>query len=172
MKTGAGLNRHRSKQDVGTPPEFLAALVDRFGPINLDLAANQENRVCEQWLGPGSQLGEDALAVDWAMLPERGVVMGHWFLNPPHGNVAPFVKKCAEQATSMPGAITVLVQAAVGTNWFADHVEGKALVEPIRPRLKFVGQKDPYPKDLMILVYGRWERPGFHTWRWDEGCPF
>lgn len=167
MKTGAGLNRHRSEQDVRTPENFLAALAKRFGPIDLDLAATEANRVAPAWLGPGSPLAEDALTFDWkeAMATVRP---GHWFLNPPHGNVPPFARKCAEQAPAMPGVITLLVQAAVGTNWFESYVHRIALVLPISPRLKFVGHKHAYPKDLMICVFGRWVTPGFDTWRWNE----
>lgn len=32
-----------------------------------------------------------------------------------------------------------------------------------RPRLSFDG-KNPYPKDLGLIVYG--EKPGYETWRW------
>ena len=35
----------RSRQDYGTPPEFLAAVVARFGPLAFDLAASRDNAV-------------------------------------------------------------------------------------------------------------------------------
>jgi hypothetical protein len=60
----------------------------------------------------------------------------------------------------------MLTPASVSTEWFNDSVHGQALVLAIRPRIKFVGHADPYPKDLILSCYG--EPPGFDTWRWDE----
>ena len=157
---------NRSEQVVRTPPEFLAAVQERFGPIFWDLAASADNRVAARHLGPGSKTGEDALANDWAMLPmERGSI--RW-CNPPHGASRLWVKKASEQRESMLEPAVLLLPASVGSNWFAEHVHGRALSLAIRPRLKFVGQTAPYPKDLMICVYGRWVEPGFGLWRWKE----
>ena len=159
---------HQSEQSVGTPREFLAAVEERFGIIGFDLAATKENAVCAKWLGPGSHHGEDCLAVDWATLPTQpGDVL---WLNPPFGKISGFARLAAAMASSLPGtSIVMLVPASVGTNWFAEHVHRKALVLALRPRLTFVGEEDPYPKDLMLCVWGRWVAPTFDTWRWDGG---
>ena len=165
--TGAQQRRHRSEQSVGTPRAFLNAVDERFGELTWDLAATTTNAVVGHgcFLGPGSEHGEDSLAVDWAMLP--GAVNGRLWLNPPFGKIAPFAKKCAEQATSIAGQILLLVPASVSTEWFATYVHRRALILAIRPRLKFVGHEDPYPKDLALCVFGRWVVPAFETWRWD-----
>lgn len=156
----------RSEQAVGTPREFLQAVEDRFGPIGWDLAASAGNAVTGRFLGPGSPHGEDSLAVDWAMLPDQ--VGKTLWLNPPFGNIRPFVAKAARMAPALPGSsIVILVPASVSTEWFAECVHRRALVLAIRPRLTFVGSKDPYPKDLAALVFGRWVVPAFDTWRWD-----
>lgn len=164
---------HRSEQAVGTPLALLEAVEERFGAIGWDLAATPANRVHKQHLGPGSATGEDSLAVDWAMLPQStGKTL---WLNPPFGKIRPFVKKASEQAASLPGSsVVMLVPASVGSNWFADHVHRRALVLALRPRLTFVGERDPYPKDLCLLIYGRWVVPAFDTWKWNGGieCPF
>lgn len=156
---------NRSEQAVGTPREFLNAVEDRFGRICYDLAATEENRVTPGYIGPGSRHGDDSLAVDWATLPTPPRPV--FWLNPPFGKIAPFARKCAEQAPAIPGEIIMLVPASVSTEWFAEYVHRRALVLAIRPRLTFVGQEDPYPKDLMLAVFGRWIAPGFETWRWD-----
>jgi len=163
---------HRSEQAVGTPRAFLDAVEERFGIIDWDLAATAANAVTGKYLGPGASRGEDSLAVDWAMLPHQSP--GRFWLNPPFGKIAPFAKKCAEQAPAIDGSILMLVPASVGTNWFAEHVHRKALVLALRPRLTFVGSEDPFPKDLMLCVWGRWVVPAFETWRWNSGeeCPF
>lgn len=157
-----------SKQEVGTPRAFLDAVEERFGVIDWDLAADASNAVTGKYLGPGSHRGEDSLAVDWAMLP--GAFDGRLWLNPPFGKIAPFAEKCAEQAPSIAGPILMLVPASIGTEWFARHVHRKALVLALRPRLTFVGHKDPYPKDLMLVVFGRWVVPAFDAWKWNTSA--
>lgn len=153
----------KSEQTVGTPPEFLAAVRGRFGMIGWDLAATADNSVagCFAYFGPGSLDGEDSLAQDW---PKAKLC----WLNPPFGNIAPFAAKaCLESKRGVRTAM--LVPASVGSNWFASYVFGKAAVLAIRPRLTFVGQKDPYPKDLILCLYGPWSPPGFALWNWKSG---
>lgn len=88
------------------------------------------------------------------------------WLNPEFNNIAVWAEKCAEEARFMRrGRILLLTPASIGTNWFRDHVEGKAMVEGLSPRLIFKGEKDPYPKDLMLSVYGQ-AHSGFGTWKW------
>jgi hypothetical protein len=153
---------HRSEQAVGTPREFLGAVVERLGPIRLDLAANKRNRVCRRWIGPGSSIGQDFFAMPGRVLNHRGL----WWLNPPYTNIGKWAKRCAELVRVLGAGykIAFLVPASVGSNWFAKHVHGKALVLFVSPRLKFVGHAHAYPKDLMLVVYG--ERPGIRLWRW------
>ena len=40
------------------------------------------------------------------------------------------------------------------------------MVLGLSPRLTFEGTDDPYPKDLMLSVFG-YGLSGFGTWRWD-----
>ena len=150
----------KSEQAVQTPPEFLAAVARRFGPIRWDLAANASNHVAPGWYGPGSPDGEDALAQDWS---KRGGVL---FLNPEFGNIPPFAKLAAEFGPR--GARTkMLVPAAVSTEWWVKFVHQRALVLFLRPRIKFVGHDAGFPKDLALCAYGPWVAPGYSTWRWD-----
>jgi len=149
----------KSVQEVGTPPEFLDAVERRFGEIAWDLAANGENHVVPGWCGPGSEYQPDSLLCDWA-----GHRPGLLWLNPPYGEIGKWAAKCAEQSAAGACRIAFLVPASVGTNWFAAHVDRKALVLFLSPRLTFVGHTQSYPKDLMLAVYG--EPPGYECWRW------
>jgi phage N-6-adenine-methyltransferase len=158
---------HRSVQDYATPRRFLAAVEARFGRIIWDLAAHAGNSVCgDRYYGPGSKYAENSLDRAWECLP-----VGLLWLNPPFERLAPWADKCSESA-EFGARVAMLVPAAVGSNWFAKHVEGQALVLPLRPRLVFVGATDPYPKDLMLVVYDRDQHgdpiTGFETWRWDR----
>ena len=156
-------NPGKSRQDYRTPQEFLRAVERDFHVLAwaTDLAATSENRVCQVHLGPGSERGEDALSVDWSTLPGES---GDRWLNPEFGNIEPFAEKCAAHRED-GGRIFLLTPASVGTNWYADHVHGVAHVVALSPRLTFVGESCPYPKDLMLSVFGP-VRGGFSTWRW------
>lgn len=162
-----------SVQTYGTPSGFLGAVQARFGRIVWDLAANASNSVCgDRYFGPGSRWGEDSIERAWDHLP--GVPRdGLRWLNYPFGDPARWMAKVAREA-AFGIRLAVLGPASVSSNWFADYVEDQALVLPVRPRLKFVGQApnpktgkvDGYPKDLALMVFG--VPPGFETWRWDR----
>jgi phage N-6-adenine-methyltransferase len=148
-----------SKQDYATPREFLDAVERRFGPIRFDLAAHHGNHVVENYYGPGSPKGEDSFKQNWSLL--GGVL----WLNPEFADIAPWAEKCKTDGAA--GArVKMLVPASVGSDWFREHVHHRALVLALSPRLTFVGETDPYPKDLMLCAFGPWIAPGFDCWRW------
>jgi phage N-6-adenine-methyltransferase len=144
-----------SRQDYGTPSEFFAAVAGRFGAPSCDLAACPENAACSRHFSER----DDSLAQDWTGL--SGVL----WLNPPFRTIDPWAAKCSESAG--PGrTILMLTPASIGTNWFRDHVLGRALVLGLNPRLTFVGETAPYPKDLMLSVWDGYGTSGFGQWEW------
>lgn len=156
--TGPSIKRGRSKQDHGTPREFLDAVEKRFGKICWDLAAHRENRVVNQYLGPGSVIAENSLAYDWNLL--NGVL----WLNPEFANIEPWARMCSlNRFRHSP--LLMLTPASIGTDWFSDFVKDRAFVLGLSPRMTFVGSDDPYPKDLMLSVFYA-GLSGFDTWRW------
>jgi hypothetical protein len=161
----------RSEQEVSTPIEFIDAVRARFGHLAWDLAATMGTSRADylsNFYGPGSRAGEDALRQDWTKLT------GTLWLNCPFGRIEPWVEKARVSAAEVAAdpdrrdrhdwRLCMLVPASVGSNWFADHVHRRALVLALRPRLTFVSHRQPFPKDLALLVYG--ERPGFDCWKW------
>lgn len=155
--------RGESRQDYGTPPEFLRAVEQRFGPIGFDLAAHAVNSIAgERFYGPGSRHGENALAETWS--DPLGVIGLQW-LNPPFANIARWAEKCVE-GQAQGARIAMLVPAGVGSCWYAEHVEPNAYVLAVRPRLTFVGERDPYPKDLILCYFDPARLRGFESWRW------
>lgn len=164
----------RSKQDYSTPTEFVDAVKKRFGVGSFawDLAASKENTKANRFFSET----ENSLVQDWTAL------RGDLWLNCPYADIAPWAAKCAASARmTVVGSsralratsyqphegrrIFLLVPAAVGSNWFADYVDGKALVVFFRPRLSFDGISS-YPKDCQLAIYG--EKPGYVCWRWKE----
>jgi hypothetical protein len=153
----------QSRQDYGTPPEFIDAVVRLFGPLDWDLAANSAaagpdaNHKAPLWYG----VEQDSLAQDWTSL------RGNLWLNPPFKRIAPWAAKCL--ASAGPGRrILMLTPASVGSNWFVDHILHRMLVLALNPRMTFVGERDPYPKDLMLTVFDGSGVGEFDVWRW---CP-
>ena len=148
-----------SEQDVQTPPELLRAIERQFhvDEWTLDLAANAQNAVCDDYLGPGSLLAQDALSVQW---PQAGDL----WLNPPFADIEPWVAK-AWDTRECGARIFVLVPASIGSAWYQALVFERAHVIALAPRVTFVGHASPYPKDLILAIYSA-VRGGFSTWRW------
>lgn len=104
-----------SKQNYATPVEFIEAVKRRFKikEFVYDLAAEPETAKAKHFFSEE----EDALSKDWKKL------RGHLWLNPPYGNITPWVQKCSESRDCRHSrTIYFLVPASVGANWFADWI--------------------------------------------------
>lgn len=173
-RTGAMLARGKSKQTYQTPRDFLDAVEAKFGRITWDLAALQQNAVGTwndhkdaPYFGPSHPRPShrNALSPD-CIWPTVGV---NW-LNPPFDDIAPWAEKCAAWKPEGMSVTLLLTPASVASNWFAMHVHRKAFVMPLSPRLTFVGETHPYPKDLMLSVFSNFA-VGFEPWRWCVPVP-
>jgi phage N-6-adenine-methyltransferase len=154
----------RSKQNYGTPENFLMATklrltIDRFA---FDYAADSDNAKARRfWTQDDDSLRHSGH--DWAMVCEGG-----WgWLNPPFTTIGQWAKKCREMKAA-GGSIAFLVPAAVGANWFRDHVDGYALVLLLNGRLGFMPEKPTwlYPKDCVLCLYSPDIAPGYEVWDW------
>lgn len=142
-----------SEQDVATPMELIRAVESRFGPIAWDLAASAWN----SWGRDGFYDKEqDSLQQDWTL--HNGVL----WLNPEFGRLKPWACKSLESAG--PGRTILLLTPLTTCNWATEYVWGKGYVIGLNGRVKFVGHKIGFPKDLMLTVYG-WG-VGFEVWDW------
>ncbi len=142
-----------SDQEVRTPRIFLDAVEKRFGKVTLDLAANAENAVCRSHFGPGSSLGEDALAQRWDNF-------GLQWLNPPFRNVRAWAEKCYEES-ALGSLIAMLAPASVCTDWFIEYVKPHAYVFELTPRVFKVEVRD-----CILALYTPEGYVGRETWRW------
>ena len=87
-----------------TPPACYQKLRESFN-FAIDLAADAESALTERYFGPGSEWGEDALAVDWSQWAQYGAM----FLNPPYSKkqkmpIEAWVKKCWEESQKRHGS--------------------------------------------------------------------
>ena len=151
----------RSQQIRATPASLIEAvkrrlIVDQF---SFDLAADASNTQATCYLD------EQADAIDarwdWPFLIGKG-----WgWLNPPFAHLEPWTRRC-QDAAARGAHIALLVPAAVGSNWFRDHVDGHAFVLFLNGRLAFLPEKPTwlYPKDCLLALYGL--APGYEVWNW------
>lgn len=144
-----------SRQDYGTPRDFLDAVERRYGMIGWDLAATTGNTVAPSFFSPE----QDSLKQSWSLPPRVSVA----WLNPEFADIDPWAEKC-ESVRFLRRWTLLLVPASIGTGWYRDHVIGKAYVDGI-PRLTFVGETTPYPKDLLLAAYG-YGVSGHGYWDW------
>lgn len=142
----------RSKQDYSTPNDFMDSVIKKFGPIDFDLAANNENAKSNNYFSED----DNSLEQDWTKLN------GNLWLNPPYANIAPWAEKC-KNSIGINRNILFLVPASIGSNWFYEHVYRFAKIYALNPRLSFDG-KNAYPKDCFLAHYGG--SFDFEVWRW------
>ena len=152
-----------SEQTVCTPKVLLDALKKRLhiASFSMDLAASADNAVTDLEEAPNSYYDEkmDALTRPWSC--------GGWnFCNPPFADIEPWVMKAVSE--SQLGAQTcMLLPASVGSNWWANFVDGCAHVLFLNGRVTFVGHTKPYPKDIAILLYTKYIYGGYEVWDWN-----
>jgi len=145
------------KDDWGTPRALFQKLHDEFN-FCVDVCANKENALLDQWIGPGAEY-EDALGV-WqytCKLPHsaKRYYIHSYFMNPPYSNVAEFMERMATEMDNNPLVRGVaLVAARTDTKWFHDYVLPKASeIRFIKGRVQFAGAPSSAPFPSMIVVY-------------------
>ena len=106
----------------------------------------------------------DSFSVDWWAL--QVALGGIFWLNPPFTQIPVWAAKCKE-AAALGCQVLFLVPAAVGSNWFRDHVVGHAAVYYLNGRVSFNGLA-PYPKDCMVCHYGAQHKRSY-VWDWKRG---
>lgn len=161
----------RSKQNYGTPENFLTATKRRLGisAFAFDFAADAFNHKADSsdpsrknwWNERDDSLSRTSVL--WAQQ-----VRGGWgWLNPPFTTIGPWARRCSETKLD-GGQVAFLVPAAVGANWFRDHVDGHALVLLLNGRLAFMPDKPTwlYPKDCVLCLYSPSIEPGYEVWDW------
>jgi DNA N-6-adenine-methyltransferase Dam len=146
------------KQNYGTPQLFVNWVGFRFGlDLVLDLAADFNNKKCFGYISEN----RDSLTLDWkseilsmkpyaAFYPKRN--LAGW-LNPPFKQNPAFAKK-AHQERDNGARFASLTLSSLGTNWFKDHFKNNALNFILEDRMVFEGEPAPYPKELMLSIWG------------------
>lgn len=134
-----------------TPPEFLDAVMEAFGPIELDPCWHPESKVIATRT---ISLPECGLATDWAS-------SGLTFINPPYGDVANWIRKANDEWERGGVAKQVLLFPAsrLDIREFFDRSTHQATTLILRERLRFdrpssSGVSYPAPFALVLACWG------------------
>lgn len=135
----AGLFTSRS-DDWATPQPLFDSLNAEFGPFDVDVCADAENRKCVRYWDRDA----DGLAQDW-----RGL---NCWMNPPYGReIAGWVRKAA---TGGARRVVALLPARTDTAYWHDYVIPYASeIRFLRGRVRFSG-KGPAPFPSAVVVFG------------------
>lgn len=165
----AKVNQPHARQDYCTPPELLEAVRKRFSvDLDFDAACTRENAVAPL----GYCYPEvDALTQNWRDLCGLSV-----WCNPPFAQSGLFAAKAASSQHVTPTAaragvapcVFLLVQAAVDTIWWDEHVRYYARVFHLAPRPAFVGCAQGINRALALCEYGPSVTPGEERWVWKQ----
>jgi hypothetical protein len=161
QSTGSG-----SKQDYGTPPEFLRAVKERLCITQFawDLAADATNTVVSNEVVQVYEQKRYFDEKDNSLVQDWHKINGWLWLNPPFTDITPWVRKAHEER--IRGArIAVLVPLSFA-EWWDYWVDDKAYVLMLAGRLQFVGATASYPKECALLLYTPEGQRGYELWRW------
>jgi hypothetical protein len=117
--------------------------------------------------------GLDAFKQDWAAIsrrfPSNDIVKGFPGLlwdNCEFDDIAPWAEYHKEQGKLGANSL-LLTPAAVGSNWYNNHIAGRANVYLLNGRLMFDG-KNVFPKDCMLAHFWPGADGSKFIWRWKE----
>ncbi len=156
----------QSKQNYATPENFMVAIRGFLGIdyFEHDFACERHTAKAPSWWTKE----DDSFSRHRRMW--RSAVQDGWgWLNPPFAKIGPWAQRCHQLAQD-GGRVAFLVPAGVGSNWYRDHVHGKARVLALNGRLAFIKGKPKllYPKDCILALYGPDFKPGFDVWSWKD----
>jgi len=133
-----------------TPPEFMEAIYDAFGPVDFDPCGHIASPVIA-----GKRLlkseGDDGLADPWS-----GRLA---YVNPPYSALLRWLRRADEQwEAGNVQTVVCLVPARTDSAWFHDRLRKVADIYLLQGRLRFLtleGQRRyqaPFP--LMVVMFG------------------
>ena len=128
-----------SRQDWRTPPSVFRLLNDRWGPFDIDAASDGMNSLCREYRTPRDG---PPWSVSW---------YGRVFVNPPFGDMGPWVDKAIEH----PGTV-MLAPNCPCSPWFRKAIGAAALYLPNR-RIHFwhpAEEPGSPDRDTVIFVFG------------------
>lgn len=135
-----------------TPPEVFAKLNTDFGPFDLDMTADSSNHLLPDWVGPGSPLGVDILALLGLINVDGfGCDFKSGYSNPPYDYtfLNDLIPLCALAARKKGFASTLLLPLRTTSEWWQfllahqHDEEGAAVIATCDSRIYFYENGSP-----------------------------
>lgn len=132
----------KSESSDHPTPDWVFILLDRIFAFTLDVAASRSNNKCKHFFTES----DDALAQQWS---------GRCWMNPPYGKgIERWVEKASREVESGNAYVVVgLLPARTSASWYHDYVMPKAVVIPVKGRLKFLGNNDDAMFASLIAIW-------------------
>jgi phage N-6-adenine-methyltransferase len=127
-----------------TPEWFFRDVEHKYGPFDLDVCADAQNRKCQRFF---TSL-DDGLSKTWK---------GRVWMNPPYGRIiGQWVKKAFDSAQGGGAMVVCLLPARTDTAWWHDYCM-RGDITFVRGRLHFGGAKNgaPFPSALVVFTPDR-----------------
>ncbi|MDF7681214.1 phage N-6-adenine-methyltransferase [Enterobacteriaceae bacterium ESL0689] len=138
-----------------TPPEIFAALNAEF-IFQLDAAASAYNTLCHKFI----TAEQNTLITPWSDYLSTGYV----WLNPPYSNIAPFIRKAAEENKNHQIGTVALLPADTSVGWFREAIQTASEVRFITGgRLSFINPETGKPvngnnKGSLLVIWHPYPR--------------
>ena len=142
-----------------TPPALFASLNAEFC-FQLDAAAAPHNALCRKFI----TAEQNTLETPWS---DHLRIPGYAWLNPPYGDITPFVKKAAAESANQIGTV-MLVPADTSVGWFKEAIQTASEVRFITAgRLAFINPVTGKPvsgnnKGSMLIIWHPYPRTHCH----------
>lgn len=144
-------NTPKEIRDLWQTPKSLFEKLDREFDFGCDVAASDENTLCDSWFTEK----DNAIDPDWVW------GLSNW-CNPPYSDIGPWVDKAAQQH-DLGKTTVMLVPADTSVKWFKRAYETCNDIRFISGRLAFINADTQKPvsgnnKGSVLLI-------------WRGGCP-
>ena len=125
-----------SRQDWRTPPSVFRALEVKFGPFDCDVAADEHNHLCGNWIG----------------VTGYGVWGRRNWCNPPFGDITPFVRR-ASLLVNFDATTVMLTHSNCCSPWFREASQNATLYLPDRRISFWHPDEEPGSPDRDTVVW-------------------
>lgn len=151
--------KFESAKQNWTTPAWLFDLMDREFNFTFDLAADDDNHLCQNYYTEK----DNSLIKDWSNKIS--------WLNPPYGgsrdnSLKIWVKKAFDESRKTNTEVTLLIPARTNTNWWHEYCMKADIIIFLKGRPKFGDATHGLPQPLAILHFSNGKH-GTKMWSLD-----
>lgn len=150
MNTEHKSNTATEIKDLWQTPEFIFNYYDKRFGFNLDIAASEDNSLCEYYIDED----QDALSKEticefidddgYSPLTVNKKKVAIW-CNPPYSDIMPWVSRCVNIANDYRVPVVMLIPADTSVKWFKAAFRNCTECHLISGRLSFINAETKKP---------------------------